>query len=68
MSGIVIVLFLIGMVKFLFSDNPGDGVAWNDNGFRYVHRSRIATSVRGIAKMVVLFVLVAVVISCCSGI
>ncbi len=67
MNGIIIVLLIFAMVKFLFSDNPGDGVVWSDNGFRYMHRSKLADAIRGIAKASVLFILLAAILVCCSG-
>lgn len=66
MEVIIIILIVIGMVKFLFSDKPGDRLKWDKEGIRYMHRSRFADGFRSLAKVVVFFVLIAFILACCS--
>lgn len=64
---IIIIFILIAMVKFLFSDTPGDGITWDKNHIRVTHRSKFANAFRGFAKIVVFLILLSLILACCSA-
>lgn len=64
---LIIIFVLVAMVKFLFSDTPGDGITWNKNSVRFTHRSKFANAFRGFTKVIVFLILVSIILACCSA-